>query len=75
MDKQKIISVTLAVCCMGSIAMANEQLTMRERVNRILHPENVEQSVQAEPVDNAASENDEIQQLLEETRQESSSRQ
>lgn len=69
MDKQKIISVTLAVCCMGSIAMANEQLTMRERVNRILHPENVEQSVQAEPVDNAASENDEIQQLLEETRQ------
>lgn len=69
MDKQKIIAVTLAVCCMGSIAMANEQLTMRERVNRILHPDNVDQSVQSSSVEDVASDNDEIQQLLEETRQ------
>lgn len=69
MDKQKIIAVTLAVCCMGSIAMANEQLTMRESVNRLLHPDNVDQSVQSSSVEDATSDNDEIQQLLEETRQ------
>lgn len=67
MEKKKIIAITLTVCCIGSMAFANDlkKLTMRERVNNILAGRDAD--YQATATENDAPV-DEIQQLMEETK-------